>query len=111
MTVTVRHSVLMELQRIPSVGEKAAGDLASLGIHSVKDLRKKDPDQMFLQLCALKGQHVDKCMLYVLRCAVYYASHRKHDPRLLKWWNWKEKPKKAAKKKSKTSRKATKKRK
>jgi hypothetical protein len=92
MTVTVRQSVLKELQRIPSVGEKAAEDLAKLGIHSVKDLKKKDPDQMFLQLCALKGQRVDKCMLYVLRCAVYYASHRKHDPKLLKWWNWKEHP-------------------
>ncbi len=90
MTVTVKRSVLKELQKIPGVGEKAAEDLAKLGIHSVKDLKKKDPDQMFLQLCALRGERVDKCMLYVLRCAVYYASHRKHDPKLLKWWNWKE---------------------
>ncbi|MBC8473125.1 MAG: pathogenicity locus, partial [Planctomycetes bacterium] len=30
------------------------------------------------------------CMLYVLRCAVYYASNTEHDPDLLKWWNWKD---------------------
>jgi hypothetical protein len=28
-------------------------------------------------------------VLYVFRCAVYYAGHREHDPELLKWWNWK----------------------
>jgi hypothetical protein len=25
----------------------------------------------------------------VFRCAVYYASHTAHDPRMLKWWAWK----------------------
>ena len=28
-------------------------------------------------------------MLYVFRCALYYASNDIHDPELLKWWNWK----------------------
>jgi hypothetical protein len=36
------------------------------------------------------GQHVDRCVLYVFRCAVYFASESKHDPELLKWWNWKD---------------------
>ena len=33
----------------------------------------------------------DRCLLYVFRCAVYYASAQKHEPEKLKWWNWKEK--------------------
>jgi hypothetical protein len=33
---------------------------------------------------------VDRCLLYVFRCAVYFASHKKHDPKLLLWWNWKD---------------------
>lgn len=33
---------------------------------------------------------MDRCMLYVFRCAVYYASSEQHDPELLKWWNWKD---------------------
>jgi hypothetical protein len=33
---------------------------------------------------------VDRCLLYVFRCAVYFAEHTRHDPELLKWWNWKD---------------------
>ena len=29
-------------------------------------------------------------VLYVFRCAVYFAS-KQHNPELLKWWHWKEK--------------------
>jgi hypothetical protein len=28
--------------------------------------------------------------LYTFRCAVYYASNKRHNPKLLKWWNWKD---------------------
>ncbi len=33
---------------------------------------------------------LDRCVLYVFRCANYYAAHKRHDPELLKWWNWKD---------------------
>jgi hypothetical protein len=33
---------------------------------------------------------MDRCVLYAFRCAVYYASHDVRDPKLLKWWNWKD---------------------
>ncbi|NJM89920.1 MAG: hypothetical protein HC847_25010 [Hydrococcus sp. RU_2_2] len=39
----------------------------------------------------LRGQHIDRCVLYVFRCAVYYASNSVREPELLKWWNWKDK--------------------
>jgi hypothetical protein len=29
-------------------------------------------------------------MLYVFRCAVYFATEEFHDPELLKWWTWKD---------------------
>jgi hypothetical protein len=35
--------------------------------------------------------HIDRCVLYGFREAVYYASHKNHDPELLKWWNWSDK--------------------
>jgi hypothetical protein len=41
-------------------------------------------------LCFYEATQVDRCMLYVLRCAVYFASHTTHDPELLKWWRWKD---------------------
>jgi hypothetical protein len=37
-----------------------------------------------------KASPVDRCVLYVFRCAVYYANNKTHDPELLKWWNWKD---------------------
>jgi hypothetical protein len=29
-------------------------------------------------------------VLYVFRCAVYYATEKEHDPELLKWWSWQD---------------------
>ena len=37
-----------------------------------------------------EGMHIDRCMLYVFRCAIYYASNDVYDSELLKWWNWKD---------------------
>lgn len=83
-------SVLRELQRIPGVGPRIAEDLWDLGCRSVRDLKDRDPEEMYRRLCEIQGKHVDRCMLYVLRCAVYYASNEVHNPELLKWWQWKD---------------------
>jgi len=79
-----------ELQIIPGVGPSIAQDLLELGIHKVTDLKGRDPEKMYLQSCHKAGKQIDRCLLYVYRCAVYYASNKKHDPKLLKWWNWKD---------------------
>ena len=80
----------MELMRIPGVGISIANDLRELGYQSVEDLRNADADEMFEQLCRNKGVRVDRCVLYVFRCATYFAETDNPDPRLLKWWNWKD---------------------
>jgi len=79
-----------ELQNIPGVGPSLAKDLTDLGFYRVPQLCGSDPEQMYQKLCALRGEHIDRCVLYVFRCAVYYASNSVHDPELLKWWNWKD---------------------
>lgn len=79
-----------DLLTIPGVGRKTAEDLAGLGIRSVAELKGRDPEELYGRLCAKAGVHVDRCMLYVFRCAVYYASNERRDPALLKWWNWKD---------------------
>ncbi|MHC4778581.1 MAG: DUF4332 domain-containing protein [Planctomycetota bacterium] len=85
-----REDPLLDLKRIPGVGDSIGQDLVDIGIRSVADLKGRDPEELFGQLCRLHGTKVDRCVLYVFREAVYFASHRKHDPRLLKWWNWKD---------------------
>jgi hypothetical protein len=77
-----------DLQSIPGVGPSLSQDLRDLGYRSVPDLAGQDPEKMYGELCALRGQHVDRCVLYVFRCATYFAGNDSHDPELLKWWNW-----------------------
>ncbi|MHC1720938.1 MAG: helix-hairpin-helix domain-containing protein [Clostridiaceae bacterium] len=81
---------MSELERIPGVGKKMAEDLKLIGINRVADLKNKNPEELYIRLCVAKGQNVDRCVLYVFRCAVYYATERIHEPEKLKWWNWKE---------------------
>ncbi|GAB4380137.1 MAG: helix-hairpin-helix domain-containing protein [Calditrichia bacterium] len=90
MVDTDKKAVLKALQKIPGVGKRIAQDLWDLGFRSVEELKDRDPRQLYEMLCAQQGMSVDRCMLYVFRCAVYYASHTAHDPELLKWWNWKD---------------------
>lgn len=86
--MAVRES--SDLQTIPGVGPATERDLLQLGIHRVEDLRGGDPQALYDRLCALQGQSIDRCVLYVFRCAVYFASTRRPDPELLRWWNWKD---------------------
>lgn len=79
-----------ELQKIPGIGKSLSKDLFDLGYRKVNELKGEDPEIMYQNLMALRGEHVDRCVLYVFRCAVYYASNSKHEPELLKWWYWKD---------------------
>lgn len=90
MLAETKQTALVELRQIPGVGREIAEDLWSLGYRAVSDLKNQDPEAMYHRLCAQQGMPVDRCMLYVFRCAVYYASFDKHNPDLLKWWNWKD---------------------
>ena len=90
MTQATKEATLKEFQHIPGVGKSISQDLWSLGLRSVQDLKDQDPEVLYLKICAYQGTQVDRCMLYVFRCAVYYASHEQHDPELLKWWKWKD---------------------
>ena len=90
MSARRKKVVLEELQKIPGVGKSISEDLWRMGFRKVEELNQQDPEELYQRLCIMEQRPVDRCMLYVFHCAVYYASHRDHDPELLKWWNWKE---------------------
>ena len=79
-----------ELQEIPGVGPSIARTLQLVGIRRVADLKGKDPERLYQRLMRKEGRHVDRCVLYTFRCAVYYATSRNPDPDKLLWWNWKD---------------------
>lgn len=82
-------TVIANLSRIPGVGPSIAADLYLLGIRDVAELRGRDPEALYAEMCREAG-HQDRCLLYVFRCAVYYASAAAPEPEMLKWWNWKD---------------------
>ena len=85
------------LDSIPGIGKALSRKLNAIGVSRVSDLRSKDPEQLFRKLEKALGTHVDRCVLYTFRCAVYFANHERHDPAKLKWWKWKDNPEKLAK--------------
>ena len=87
----MRQAQLKEFRKIPGVGKSIAQDFLDLGLTSITDLKGKDPESLYLKLCEQKNTRIDRCMLYVFRCAVYFASNKEYEPELLKWWNWKDK--------------------
>jgi hypothetical protein len=77
------------LREIPGVGPRTAEDLRALGIERVEDLIGRNPEELFVRLCAHQGGHSDRCNLYVYRCAVYFAEGGR-ERKLLDWWAWKD---------------------
>ena len=83
---------IKELMTIPGVGRSIANDLTNIGICSVRDLKGKNPQTLYEQSNRVAGCVQDRCLLYVFRCAVYFAEtpEAKQDSEKLKWWNWKD---------------------
>lgn len=83
---------LKQLRIIPGVGKSIARDLWNIGIKEVRDLKSQDPEELYTLSNRLAGIIQDRCLLYVFRCAVYYANTeaKKQDPEKLKWWKWKD---------------------
>ena len=84
---------IKELTQIPGVGRSIANDLYNIGIKHIDDLKGKDPELLYDQSNRFAGCIQDRCLLYVFKCAVYYAETpvKKQDKEKLKWWNWKDK--------------------
>jgi len=77
------------LESLPGIGPSLARDLRDLGFRAPADLHGQEPERMYTDLCELRGQRLDPCVLYAFRCAVYAVTANDPDPELKKWWNWK----------------------
>ena len=79
-----------ELQSLPGIGPSLAADLRALGVRRIRELKRRNPERLYVQLNRLRGQRQDPCVLYAFRCATYAARTPRPAPELLKWWNWKD---------------------
>ena len=78
------------LQTIPGVGPKIEYLLNDVGVFSIEEMKTANPQRLYEDLCNQKAAPVDRCVLYVFRCAKYYATNKDPDPERLKWWKWKD---------------------
>lgn len=83
---------IKELTKIPGVGKSIATDLYNIGIRQIDDLKDRNPQELYDQSNQFEACIQDRCLLYVFRCAVYFAetSGEQQESELLKWWNWKD---------------------
>lgn len=80
---------MTDLRVIPGVGKETKKDLYKMGYRHVEDLIGKDPEKLYEENMKVEGTYIDRCQLYVFRCAVYYAEGGREEAKL-KWWNWKD---------------------
>lgn len=76
------------LRDLISVGPAFVRDFELLGVRSVAQLSRRNPEKLYEGLCRITGQVQDLCCLDVFRAAVAQA----RDPLLpieqRQWWYW-----------------------
>jgi hypothetical protein len=75
-----------EFEKIPGVGSKIAKYIEELGIQNTAQLAQANPEKMYTKFCVLRGEKIDRCLLYVFRGAVTFAQK----PHQKQWWEFKE---------------------
>ena len=73
-----------ELRKIPGVGKQTEQDLIRLGYPTIASLEGAIPEEMYERDCGERGVAIDRCQLYVYRCAVYFASTPNPEPEIEK---------------------------
>jgi len=76
------------LEDLVSVGSAMVRDFNMLGVHSVAQLSRRNPERMYEKLGEITGQSLDICCLDVLRAAVAQARDPKLPPEQCQWWYW-----------------------
>lgn len=86
------EQTIKALTVIPGVGKSIATDLYNIGIKHIDDLKGKDPEVLYDNSNLFAGCVQDRCLLYVFRCAVYFAETPtdRQDSEKLNWWYWKD---------------------
>lgn len=76
------------LNDLISVGPAMLRDFKLLRVRSVKELGRRDPEKMYLQLNRITGRKQDICCLDVFCAAVAQAQNPLLPPEKSQWWYW-----------------------
>jgi len=81
------------LQDLISVGPAMLRDFRRLGIRSLEQLARQNPQQMFARLRRATGQRQDPCVLDTFCAAVAQARNPRLPVDECRWWWWSRKRK------------------
>ena len=73
-----------ELLTLKNVGAATYKDLCALGIHSIKELAKANPDDLYIRLEKITNHKQDPCVWDVFAAIIYEAQTGIKQP----WWEW-----------------------
>ncbi len=82
-----------QLADLISIGPAMLRDFDVLGIHSVAQLARQNPQQMYERLNRVSGQRQDPCVLDVFCAAVAQARNPRLPAERCQWWYWSRKRK------------------
>jgi hypothetical protein len=89
-----------KLGNLISVGPAMVRDFELLGVRSVGQLARRNPERLYHRLGCVAPHHQDICVLDTFRAAVAQARDPKLPAEQCQWWWWSNKRKKSAGKKS-----------
>ena len=76
------------MEDLVSVGPAMARDFELLGIHSVAQLSRRNPEKLYERLAEVTGKAQDLCCLDVFRAAVAQARNSRLPKEQRQWWYW-----------------------
>jgi nucleotidyltransferase/DNA polymerase involved in DNA repair len=83
-----RSKSRVELNDLDSIGPAMLKDFERLGIRSVAQLGRCNPEKLYERLAELDGRAHDICVLDVFRCAVAQARNPRLPAAQRNWWYW-----------------------
>jgi hypothetical protein len=76
------------LSDLISVGPAMLRDFEILGVRSVSQLARRNPQRLYESLCRVAPQHQDICCLDTFRAAVAQARNPRLPVEQCQWWYW-----------------------
>jgi hypothetical protein len=76
------------LEDLVSVGPAMVRDFQILGVQTVTQLARRNPEKLYEKLCDVTGQAQDVCVLDVFRAAVAQARNPRLPAKQAQWWYW-----------------------
>jgi hypothetical protein len=86
-----------QLGELVSIGPAMLRDFELLGIRSVSELARQNPQRMYEKIERATGQRQDPCVLDTFCAAVAQARNPRLEAEKCQWWWWSRKRKKRSK--------------